>query len=471
MNDGMKMKGQIEVILEDKSGKVKQREVVENTITDAYLKYVLYQCMSLTNLANATRQGTGGLISADAPNKFGIYVMSEPVKVSPDTYLPPYVDESRRGLSPLVSFYNNGGTTTESSQEMIPVDARCYYDRSKLEYTLEYVKNTYAGVVRSIVIGRGHDSEPRFFVVRQKDVNMPNDLYSTTANYVLEHTADGTVIRKPIGTNEVITANPATNLYTRTVNANGFNNITAQFGALAVNGHLFKAVKKSASGETYTVTLTYLKDYLTAANTAANLDIAVPARSGMTVNTTVWPVMVSRADQNKLEIFITMSTGIHGAQVGANIKKVVVDISDINNIEYDVVDMGVIKYAISGYTANNVQNYMTGLFHDGKYYLPYHYTIYPDGSLAGQTAAGFQEGVVISADFATVHRVINFRHAQNITNCPVIADDGRVIQMQANTTTPHVVRIGQVVSGTNLENPITKGENDVLRVIYRYKIA
>jgi hypothetical protein len=471
MDNKFNMKGQIEVILEDQNGTVKQREVVDNTITDAYLKYVLTQCMTTANLVAATRSAaSGNLLSATAPNQFGVYVMSEPITVNPDTYLPPYVDDSRIGLHPSVSFYNVAGATVESAQVMIPVDTRCYYNRAKMEYTLEYVKNTYAGVVRSIAIGRSHTVANNNFIIQQKDIDMPVDLYSTTANYVLEHTTDGTILRKPIGTNEVLTVNLKTKLYTRETNAQAFTNITAQWGALAMNGHLFKVSKKTATGGIYTFTLTMLKDYLTAANTATTLDIAIPTRDGMTVNTAVIPVMVARPNLNKLEVFVTMSIGDHGGQVGANVKKVVIDISDINSLTFETVDMGIGKYAIGNFGIT-VGQYTTGLFNDGKYYLPYYYVVKSDGSLVNAAIAAWHEGVVLSSDFGTVHNIINFRYAANTFNCPVATDANEVIQMFVNLTTPYIIKLGQLVSGANLENPITKGENDVLRLIYRYKIV
>jgi hypothetical protein len=470
--NNFKMSGRIEVTLEDRKGRVKQREVVDNTITDAYLKYVLYQSMTTANLVSSTRAtASGNLISAALPNSYGIYLMSEPITVNPDTYLPPYVDDARTGLHPSVSFYNVAGATAEAAQVMIPVDVRCRYDRAKLEYTIEYVKNTYAGIVRSVAIGRAHTTANNNFALQQKDWFAPADLYSTTANYVLEHTAnDGTILLKPISTNEVLTYNLKAHTFTRVTNATGFNNITSMFGALVVNGHLFKVVKKTASGGIYTVTLSYFKNYLTSSSAAVNLDIAVPTRDGMTVNSTVTPVLVSRAAQNRVEIFITMSTGNHSGQIGANIKKVVVDVSDMDNITYEVVDMGVIKYAISGF-GTTVQQYMTGLFYGGKYYLPYYYVITPEGALSGATAAAFQEGVVMSSDFSTVHNVVNFRFASNININPVISDDGEVIYMFTNVTTPYVVKVGQLISGANLENEITNAENDVLRVAYKYKIV
>jgi hypothetical protein len=117
MNEGIKMKGQIEVILEDRYGKVKQREISDNTITDAYLKYLLLQGMS--PFAATSRVSAGNLVSAAVPSSFGIYVMSEPIVVNRDTYLPPYVDNARNGLLPAVAFYNVDGATTETPQVMI----------------------------------------------------------------------------------------------------------------------------------------------------------------------------------------------------------------------------------------------------------------------------------------------------------------------------------------------------------------
>jgi hypothetical protein len=470
--DRFGMEGQIEVRLEDRRGRLKTREIVRNTITEVFLKQLLYQGMTLTGLSSVTRGANTNIISMGTISTYGIYVMNEQISVASDTYLPPYVDNTRAGLHPSVSFYNVGGSTTESTFEMIPVDTRSGYSRSKAEFQLEFVKNSYAGVVQSVAIGRAHSSVGDSFLQTIKDTAMPANLYSTKAHYMLEHTASATIVRKSRSTADVLWANIRVKTYDMATNAVGFANITSQFGALIVNGHAFKVAKKTAASGVYTVTLTILKDWATNSDgTTSTVDINISARDGMAVDTTVLPVLVARPDQNKLEIFVTTSVGNHSGTMGANVKKVVVDISNIDSPLYETVDMGVIKYAISGF-GTTVGQYMTGLYFGSKYYLPYYYVVNEvDGSLVGAASANFQEGVVLSSDFATVYNIINYRSAANTFNCPVISDSNEVIQMQVNLTTPYIVKVGQVVSGANLDAPVTKTASDVLRVIYKYKLV
>jgi hypothetical protein len=339
---------------------------------------------------------------------------------------------------------------------------------------MEYVKKTYTGTVRSIAIGRVHTAPSQLFNIQNKDGAMPPEMYASTTSYLLENISDGTILYKlsSDGT-EAYVINLKTNQYSRTTNASliASANIATQFGGLAVNGHLFKVGKKSISGSNYTVTLTYVKNFLSA-TTVGSMDIVVSGRAGtgLSLNTTVVPVAVARAAQNKIEIFVTLTIGNHSGEYGANVKKVVVDVSDINSIQTEIVDMGVIKYAISGY-GTNVGQYATGLFYDGKYYLPYYYVVNSDGTLGHAASTSYQEGVVLSSDFNTVHRILNYKCATNAFNFPVISGAGEVIQLLANTVSPHVFVGGQIVSGTNLENSVTKLEPDTLRVIYRYRIA
>jgi hypothetical protein len=403
----------------------------------------------------------------NTPNSFGIYALSHPVDIRPDTYRPPYVPLEGSGLGAGITFYNLNGNTSETAQQMIPVDGKCHFSKGgKVEFALEYVKNTYSGVIQSIVIGSAHNNL-QVYACAIGDVDLPDEFKTGTGYYLLEHTKNGTILHKNPSGGNVVNANLKTKEFAMTAGGGSYSNTVTYFGGLILNDTVFKVAKASASGATHTVTLTYVPNWKNSTN-QKSMNIPFTAREGMTVNTTVQPVLVARPDQNRLEVFVTLSTGDHGGETGANIQKAVVDISDVNNLTYTITDLGVIPYAISNY-GTTVAQYMTGLYHEGKYYLPYYYIVDEGGILKTPTNSGYQEGAVLSADLKTMHGIINFRHTNAIVNAPVVADE--VLQCQVNTATSPFVHLTRVVSGTNLDTPIMKGANDVLRIIYRYKLA
>jgi hypothetical protein len=63
--EGIELRGYIEATVEDRYGRVRQKEVQKNTITDGYLKYLLYQSMTTAGLVGITRAtASGNLVSA-----------------------------------------------------------------------------------------------------------------------------------------------------------------------------------------------------------------------------------------------------------------------------------------------------------------------------------------------------------------------------------------------------------------------
>jgi len=467
--NNLKLKGQIEVVLEDQYGNVKHREVKDNTITNPFLKHSLYLMMT-NNVLNDTVRATKGttMPSVTIPSSIGIYAMKTPVNIQKNTFKPPYVGTSGVDLHPDVTFYNLSGAASETSLQMIPVDTKCHFDKgNEIKFVLEYVKNSYTGIVKSVVIGRGHTAQNNNYQLLLKDIDLPTEFYSGSAEYLLEHTLNETIVYKRNGSYNQWRANLRTKEFTNVTGSGMNSNIASYYGGLIMNNTIFKAAKASASGSDYSATLTYVTDWQNK-TTAKVLSIPFVARQGMTVDTTVLPVLVAKPGQNKLEMFVTMSTGSHNGEIGANIQKAVIDVSNIDDIKYDIVDMGISPYAVSNY-GTSVGQYYTGLLHEGKYYLPYYYIIDESGKAINVSSAAYQEGAIFSSDLTVVHDIVNYRVASNTFNAFVISDE--LMQLQVNTATNYYANLTQVVSGTNLETPITKGANDVLRIIYRYKLA
>ena len=481
MNDKMmngeqlKLQGEIEVLVEDRDGNVTQRQIVTNTISEAYERYMFYDMMTTGNLSNLLRSNTRSgfnFLTRTIPASFGLYAMDCDIALQKNTFLPPYVGDNLTSLSPSVSFYNVGGTSTESTQEMLPVDLRCFYDKSKKEYVFEYTKNTGVGTVKSVCVGRSHTVKADKFSVALAENATPSTWQTGTINYFLEHTTTGSCIWKgntnTVWRNDLVTRSVLETI-SGTVCAGNLANASL-VGGLVAGNVLYKAAKQSAADDTHVVRLSFINRFRTS-STIGTKDITFTCRAGMSVNTTVTPVMVMRPDRNKLEIFVTLSIGDHDGTVGCNLQKAVIsNLDDPVNLTIEIEDLGILPYAVSNWTATTVGHYLTGFHHDGKYYLPVYGVTNDDGNLITTADAAFQTGLVVPENFSTVLNNVSFRTSTaNEFNAFVLTDDG-VVQCRANAPTIPYVHMSQILSGTNLPTAVTKSVDDVLRIIYRYRI-
>ncbi len=471
--ENLKLQGEIEVVLEDRDGKVKERQVVSNAITEAYERYVFYDMLNAGTLSSLLRSNTRSgcnFLTRTLPSVFGLYAMNHDIDIKRDTFLPPYVGDNQTSLADNVSFYNVGGSATESTQEMIPVDQRCYFDKAKKEFVLEYVKNTGVGTVKSVCVGRTHSIKADKFSVALAETAVPATWQNGNTNYLLEHTTDATCLWKINGTTAW-----RNNLVTRSTEAVGGTAcagvVGSYFGGLVAGNVVYKAAKQSASGANHVVRLTYINNFRTSGTTAYK-DITFTCREGMTVNTAMTPVMVMRPDRNKLEIFVTLSVGDHDGTIGCNLQKAVIgNLDDPANLTVEIEDLRILPYAVSNWSSASVGYHLNGFFHEGKYYLPVYGIKSGDEELTVTAEAAFQTGVVVSSDFSTVHNSVNFRTATSNEVNAFVLTDGGVVQCRVNATTIPYVHLSQVLSGSNLPQAVTKNVDDVLRIIYRYKLS
>ncbi|HBT77649.1 MAG TPA: hypothetical protein DEB39_12175 [Planctomycetaceae bacterium] len=186
------IQGEIEVVVEDKNGEIKSRQTITNTITDGFLRYAFYDMLNGGTLSSVLRSNTRAgynLLSRTVPSSLGIYALDRNIDIRNDTFLPPYLTGDLNSLDPGVVFYNVGGTATEDSQVMIPVDQRCFFDHTKRELVVEYVKNTGFGIVKSVCVGRSHLLKKEMYSVTQTETAVSNQWTATGVNYLVEHHA------------------------------------------------------------------------------------------------------------------------------------------------------------------------------------------------------------------------------------------------------------------------------------------
>ena len=479
------LQGEIEVIVEDQNGVVKSRQVVANAITDGFLRYAFYDMMNAGGMLNKVLRSdirTGyNFLSRVAPVNLGIYAMDRDIDIRYDTFVPPYKNRTALLLDPGVVFYNIDGSMVESSQVMIPVDQRCYFDHTHREMVVEYIKNTGSGAVKSVCVGAAHNNS-QLFSVTLAETAVPDHWKATTpGSFLIEHhPTNGTSLWKTISaTGGQFRFHLKNRMIEDFTNANLHTNITTadRTGGIVVGNHLFKAVKQAASGSSYTVRLNYVSNFRTTMALVYK-DIVLTARPGMTVRTDTIPVMAYRMDNGTLEIFVAMSFGQDEDDLGTpgaygfNMYKVTVSgLNDPATMTTQTDDLGFLPYCFSNHDTT-AAIYTTGYFDGENYYLPYTQVVYDPvfGQISNTSAAAFQYGLVISEDFETVKRVFNIRSVNTTPNLIVRADTG-LLQCQAALASIPYVFSSQVVSGTNLPQAAVKEPDDVLRIIYRYKLS
>jgi hypothetical protein len=488
MTEDFRIEGRFEAIVEDKWGHIKDRQIAKNTVTRGVQKYLLYQYLTANafpavNVANASANYS---IAKSFPNSsLGIYTMKSPVVVTPESEIPPYVSKTRTLLHKDVTFFNNNGATAEDMSTMIPVPTRSGLDRAKSEWTLEYVKNTNAGIVRSIALGRNYTAYSTYdLVTATKDWEAPVT-WTTAADafHALEYTANGTIVWKRNATvaNTVVGYNLLTKVYTTAVNANAYTSLQTIFGGVIVNGNAYKAILNAApSGSSVVVKVTGYKDwYNLPAATGTNqttLSVTFNAANGSTlVANGCQPVLVHRPGTTLIDVFCTVSTEERGAAWGYNVQRKTINVADITNLTVtsEMEDV-ILPYAVGQYDTG-AANYEPGAFFDGKYYLPIRWTC--DDITGTRTApasdvslAAYQEGVVLSQDLQTVINEVETRHLANMTCCWVQTGANELVKLIAANATAAFPYHTQLISAANLDAPVTKGDSDILRIIYKYRI-
>lgn len=480
-----KIQGEIEVILEDRKGRIKARESHKNTITEAYLRHVFYNMLTVgmsddsyygsSGLAKVLQSAlyssdyspNGNLLFRSAPTEYGIYAMNKTIDVQPDTFVPPYVSGNHTALDSSVTFYNVNGAASENSQVMVP--SRCVYDNDNVQFIAEYIKNTGAGTVQSVCIGRNHSNRQLHFASKMKDSN-PVDGWSLGAgDFMLEHGTDFTKVWKKAGTGYVYRCD----FKNKTVETLSGSSLTSNLSSnpwLVVGNVIFRVQLSSASGSTHVVRLYYRNNFQTS-TTEAYKDITFTKRTDATLRTDTYPVLVYRPDTNKLEIFVTLSIGNHAdGGYGCNVWKASVDnLENPASMTSTLTDMGVIPYAVCTRNSTSNTDQYTGLFYDGKYYLSYGFFT-ENGNTYQMNDSTYNPGIIASPDLTVIHKLINYQNNQTYPNVPVICADG-VHQFQLNLTDMPRVFLSQIVSGANLTTPITKTADDVLKIRYKYKLA
>ncbi|MDR2115382.1 MAG: hypothetical protein LBP87_03265 [Planctomycetaceae bacterium] len=522
--DTTKFKGRVTAQIEDKDGNIKQSCTVENTVTDAFLKRALFASLNANNpgvaLRAASKPTTGQFAGFADNGAFGIYALNRDITITTDTVVPPYVTNAMTAYTADTTFYNNGNTVVESAKELIPVDNRSVYRRKAGDnsFIVEYVKNSGVGSVKSICFGRHYNLPQNVTGIAIGEAIYQAIWTTGTVEYFLEQTLTGTpteacpkgnqqetIVWKQVSSSSQFSANLVTKQVTTYNNSNLSSNL---LNSNLVGGHVFdngsgtKTVVKAvysaldATAKTHTLLLYYNTD-ITGSTTVSSRTVTITLPEWATPNFPNNPIMVSRPDTGKLEIFATVAQGEFTIPAqdegdpttgtGCLVYKLTLETpTDPAASEITEEQIGIIPYGIAAYPGSGAIYYLSGFYFadlqnddagrtdkenpEGTYYLPYAYYRSATENLS-LSDNNWAMGLILSDDLSTVknHYLARTSSSQQF-NAPVMTDSG-VLYCRVNSTTMYYVTLSGVISGTNLPQTLTKGENDILRLIYEYTLT
>jgi hypothetical protein len=488
--DSQGVMGMVDITVEDEYGNIKQQVTKTNTITNAALNAMFVDFLFSNTVRNAFLYGKGAagnathsIISVISPSQLGLYLMNKPANIQPETQIPPYVTPNHIGLDPSVVWCNYGSTpiATEDSLTIVPIPQLCYYDHKTRTHSTQYVKQTGSGTIQSVVWGAVHSAVNASYVFETltEDVNVPSvwDTTGGTDQWAIEHTNDETILWKDSGS-----GTSARNIYGHglktkqmytidsTVNvANYMNNLSR---GVIMGNTAFTVARGSVSGGNINVTLGTYPTWKNGGATVppvTNIALVFTAPAGEAAISTIYPVLVARPATGKIEVFLTTFIGTStgdDAGMGCYVQKAVIDAVNPAVVTPQVV--GWLPYSIGRFNTT----YMPGFYHESKYYLPYVSEYNPATNAAIPVAtSSYFPGVVMSNDFETEYEKYMSKYGGSYETAHCITDIGvtQFLPYDATIDIPYV-SVSRVMAGLDLDTPITKGVNDVLRMTYKFRL-
>lgn len=508
------MDGKVTVRLENKrTGKIEKEETHQNAITDGFLRYMLANAISSATLHPLLRGGVKNVaplsqinmlhppLHGTANGLWGIYALKEARDITKRTHIPPYLNGVNAIDEELVTFWNANPATVENMKEMQLVDFRSGYSRINGEnkHTVEYLKNTHIGTVRSVVLGRAHTSPLSFVGQTIGELTHQANWITGRAATAVEHRSDRTLLWKASATTPVIIDLNSKEIHLTGVGRTPISNAnlllllnlatTTGAGCVVMNGGFFR-------GDIGTVGTGFvnvrLSRFITDA-VAQVRDVRIDFPAGMTYTDTCFPITVARPDLGDVvEVFLITANGIPtaGGASGAKVTKVIfsnIFSVDLPNIQAEIVDCGVMTGPVPSARA-----LFEGLgFYDtekSQYWLP---CMMSADRITGNVVANgnaetvpgyiFNAGPTIGTgenrqqQLTRVYEEDWSARAAGAGNpggaiCPVIDNNG-LNSILYDVATPYYPKISQVLSGVVLSEDYVKTDENILRIIYSYTLA
>lgn len=499
----VKVRGEVEIILEDENGKVKHRELHKNTITKPILWQMLGYVLNTGGPQAVTKFNTRSDYSA--ANNCGIYLLDGDIDIKKETYEPPHLN-ILGALNGRVAFKNENGETVESEKVMTLIPQKVGYNiGNEMRYTMEYVKNTFKGSFKSILVAPMGGQTNVAWYCGSKDPEFPDR--TMDEKFLYEATTNGTVVYKKKNDNtELYRMNLKTKeIETYTDTTTPMTSMNAILHGIVIGDNVYQVSSPGSymSGNTGHILqlVAYPNwrtvDYATAATANANKKITsleMPliqtlGEDGQTVvdpititGTDRWPpILVPRPDLagelgSDSILDIIMAAGIRfpgtvNARYVIHRLRIKVDPTGAapETISNEII--AEIPYKVMCHPFSGASYPQIGAYREGRYYLPFMKVLNPvSGAETNYYSQDFVEGVIL--DEASGKVLDKFRHINNRTNqAYIFVDSNEFRQMRINNADMRYAMFTRTFSGTNLEETVEKGHNDTLRVRYSYVIA
>jgi hypothetical protein len=493
------IKGVVTVQVEDTDGNIISSVTAENNLTTAAMYQLLDQGFSnMTNIANILQSNlssTLGQNSVVQPSGLsGIYCLSKEIEVSTNMTWRPYLDETQAARSTDVCFYNEGGTSAETTMTLLPQPTRSCFDirTDSASYTFEYTKTSGEGTIASVCIGLAAGQGYPYGIQYSEPIPQTFHNGTQTANYCLEHTSDRTILYKTIS--QLSSYTSSFDMMTKevaTAASVSFDSVPNFSGGLVWTSGFVKSCYKSVvASDLYNQFAAKLYYSTTAHSSATVSDVSFEFPLDATIGSLdtgrgAMPILVMRPDTNELEIFASMEYDGEGCRL----VKAVIPLNAPTTAP-TFVEMGQIPYIIGSQVAGTTTPYyyLTGYYdvQTQQYYLPITGKVDDQGAMTRIGSNSLQLGVIFRAPessgdvFTSESYVDDFLYslalgASTSPGCqffPCRTDRGIEFIAPSTQSSPLRYAINDTVwSGVNLPTPVVKGLQDIVRVMYTYQLA
>jgi len=499
--NSLAIRGHVTVQIEDKRGRIKQRVEAANALSPAALHAMLYNGLTKFSTTAQTALGFGGGISASqqvsilGSPAFGVYALKETFDWSKNWIKPPYAAENYASLSNAVLYYNVGNNAAEDPSMMVRSVQRSYFDPTGT-FRAEFVKSVgLAGMIKSVAVGTAHSALTSNHWGTAWNEPVPSSFFtvnlgaSTTHGIALEHKTDRTIAHCRGGTTyytyDFKTQDMIPNMATTNL-TNGCLVHTTPDGTRIGN---YVSDSNTPSASAHDIELSTSVDW----NTPVARVLTPPnmAAGSLDTNRRALPVLVMRPDTQELEIFLSL----HYDGGGCRLVKAVIDANNPQTGTVSWVEMGKIPYVIG---QMNAVNRLNGYYdtETATYWLPYTGVVDTDGLLTFCTSALSGTGVNQNANFIpgvklqasggifnhgtyNADALVNFYIARALSDSTVSILD--ILKTSFGLHQGHVRDssaasrsyrdYGVVLSAVNLPTPVHRDTEDVLRLIYTYRLG
>jgi hypothetical protein len=377
------------------------------------------------------------------------------------------------------------------------------------EYTIDYIKNSGTGTVKSLCVGRIHSEMVSTFQTFVADINR-NLTWQAAApqlQYLLEHKSGKSFLWKNIGTTAVykfdltdktspiIRAVPNASSWGGYNTTGGLAFTTGDVGSETVTAIRFNAPSIVAASNRVNVPIVaslpanfFVNATVTALTTIAFDLPQDDIDNGTTLipNVTAYhPVMLMGQDSTDadptIEIFQTVGIGPDGFKVMRavlsnilNPTSIVVDIDE----ETYTFPVAIGNYYYSSFDVSDLLGYYEEKGVDGvdsEYYLPYT-QVWQNNAAKGVANASFTPGIVVDKDLTTAGKRFIYRSGTAFPYItPFAKIEGKVRQMcpasaAANQGWVYPTNT-QVFSAIQLPEPVEKTADKTLHIIYKYRLV